>query len=141
MTETVMETRRALGIDPELRTKATVQEGIVVQSGTPADFSCLVEYQPGNGTRYVLVLTRVDVLGRKALECLGIGSTVEPRWLVSLPINRTKGSIVIGAGDLLHYSYIQEKMLPGIVDAAVIAELIGTLCGIDFVPLTEVEIR
>ena len=56
----------------DLRTKPTVQDGIVLQE---KNGSQIIVYEPGNGTRYTLVITPITSFGFtfKARDALGLG--------------------------------------------------------------------
>jgi hypothetical protein len=114
----------------ELRTKATVAEGITKQS--EAEGARFVEYQPGNGTRYVLVLTELGRLGPEACTACGLGregTGVLVSWVNGF---RAPSMVVPSDGGYLAPNYVERKLNSSMADAVVLAELIGTLLGCEF---------
>lgn len=88
--------------------------------------SCKVyEYQPGNGSRYVISFTKIPAAACEKLGCRG-GS-----WLVALPDGAGQGHCAIFAQDgYLSPSYVQEKLhLSSEDDALVLTEFIGRILG------------
>jgi len=114
-------------MNPELRNKPTVADGIVYHKsnhGEPGPHSELVEYQPGNGTRYLLLITSVRTIeGAEAKLGLQYNSVIVTDMLHS----RT---MVLAPEGFLHWQYVKEKMeLRSIPDAVVLAELLGHITG------------
>jgi len=121
-----------------LRATKTVEDGIVIDS--QANAQRLIEYQPGNGTRYVVIFSDLTLLNRQAILALG-GAVTRGQMLVTLatilqyrsalfttvhpnadlrakPLPVTMGEV---------YNKFGTKMGPS--DAAVLAELIGWVLG------------
>lgn len=69
------------------RTKATVEEGIVLQDGHAN--VVIMDYQPGNGTRYELIFTRIPYTPNRAY-ILGEWATRGAVWMVYLKNIQTK---------------------------------------------------
>lgn len=93
---------------------------------TDAISQCKVlEYQPGNGTRYVLMFTKVP-----QAACDGIGAN-KSSWLVSLPDGAHSGHCaVFKEGGWLDPSYVMEKLgfkLSQTDDVLVLTEIIGRI--------------
>lgn len=120
------------------RTKASVKDGIVLRiecpgsEGYPWDRSTtLIQYEPGNGTRYVVLFVSLSDIGPAGKDA--IGGVEDDAWLATLMSHPNKPSMVISKIDFLHWSYAREKF--GSItagDAMVLAELIGTVVGCEF---------
>ena len=106
----------------ELRTKPDVASGILVDEG--AGDVRIVTYEPGNGTRYSVVLTNLGGL-RKADYVLGPGSAT-----LAYVSNHGR-AIVLERGRAIDYHRVQEVMRCSIFDAVVLAELLGHLTGVE----------
>jgi hypothetical protein len=76
----------------ELRTRPTVDAGIVIRSRV--DRTTLIEYQPSNGTRYVLALTDLSGLSKAAKAAMGFNGTSPTLIQVSL-LTGSKGKVVV----------------------------------------------
>lgn len=85
----------------------------------------LVDYCPGNGTRYVLVVTDLTSLDED-LKLLGRDGEKQCHQIAWMNGGAGK-AITIGGHDFLHYSYVRNKFQCSEVDAVVLAELIGYL--------------
>lgn len=129
----------------DIRTKATVEEGIVFNEADSLNYGKvrIVEYQPGNGTRYVLVITRVaePATSPEKRDKLGTGGEVATYLVAKLNAGAGTAMLVGGVKHFLHYSSVQEKLKVGISDAVVLAELIGTLLGMPYMTCEEFEAR
>lgn len=102
----------------ELRTKPDVGSGLLVDERSEG--SRLVSYEPGNETRYSLVLTALSTF-RKARYVLG----TEAATLVY--VSNYGRSMILPEGETIHHHVIQEKMRCSVFDAVVLAELLGHL--------------
>ena len=72
--------------------------------GDPNGNSVLVDWQPGNGTRYVVMFTRVDPLQAKMIGCS------DRAVLVSLIMDYGNcRAWPFGGGGIAHISYVEEK--------------------------------
>lgn len=113
----------------DIRTKTTVQEGIVLDQETGYPYTRVVEYQPGNGTRYVLVITRVatPTSCKEVRNVLGTGDERDTFLVAKLNAGQGTAMLVGGIDHFLHYGLVQEKLRVGISDAVVLAELLGNL--------------
>lgn len=119
--------------NPELRTKLTVEAGIVVDEVFGDDpRSRFIEYQPGNGTRYLVLFLRVNA-GTSASRSMGLGS--DGGWYISFPQGRYRSFVLQPDGFLATY-YVADKMgaVSGSADAIVLAELIGHITDRDHEP-------
>jgi len=105
----------------DLRTKATVQEGIVFDYDTPE--VRFVDYQPGNGTRYWLCIVHTEDYSGDVNKKLGFGDGVG-HIVIDLNSHR---SFVVAEHGFLAASFVQSKLDCGISDAYVLAELLGHL--------------
>ena len=123
-----------------IRTKARVRDGIVLErlldTGTR-----VVEYQPGNGTRYVLVITRLTQPQSTAelRNALGTGDERDTYLVAKLNAGRGTAILVGGVDHFLHYRTVAEKLGVGLSDAVVLAELIGELLGMLHLTCAEFE--
>lgn len=81
----------------------------------------VLEYQPGNGGRYVIMFAKIPVTA-----CEGIGCS-EDSWLVSLPDGVKQGQCaILKSSGYLDPSYVKEKFrLDNNNDALVLTEIIG----------------
>jgi hypothetical protein len=100
----------------ELRTKATVAEGVMFQGGG------VVDYQPGNGTRYVVVSMPIEDPG--AARVLGAPC---PSVLFTFPL--WGKTIILTPGDPVFAWWIGDKLHLGESDATVVTELLAHLLG------------
>ncbi len=88
--------------------------------------SLMVDFQPGNCTRYICTITRLD-LGAHALMCLGFGEQ-EPAGVFQFTWHNARrgGScVVLRNTSYLAPAYLADKLGCGIADAAVLCELIA----------------
>lgn len=120
----------ATGLEGAVRTRATVGECLVADSGWHKGFR-LVDYQPGNGTRYVVAFQRVPFAdsssdsGVAVLERVGLPLEVA---IVSW-IHEGKCMALDLDGGVLHWSYVQEKLRCNEPSAVVLAELFAFVLG------------
>jgi hypothetical protein len=113
----------------DLRTKETVAEGIVFveQIGTvpsaPAHTFCV--YEPGDGTRYAVLLTPLG-WSEKARGKMGVS---EHTWLVSLmndPGSVKSFCVTAAPGGYIHYDRAQKVDL-GLPSSVTLTELLAHL--------------
>jgi len=125
----------------DIRTKSTVEEGIVLDSLDSFHKVRIVEYQPGNGTRYMLVITRVaePASSSELRNALGTGDQRDTYLVAKVNGGFGTAMLVGGVHHLLHYSSVQEKLGVGLSDAVVLAELIGNLLNLKHVTCEEFE--
>ena len=110
----------------ELRTKSVDDSITIIEERGPL---IAIEYQPGNGSRYCLVITKLDPLGDEFLQSIGRqGKTWVLTWLAG-----SKGKSMTFGDGLLHFNYVQEKLDCSRSDAIVIAEIAGQLTKNDYV--------
>lgn len=122
--------------NPELRQKS-IQESIVGKSGRPS--SRVIDYCPGNGTRYLLVISDLGGIEKWGLDLLGRTGRC---YLVSWMNGGVSGRcMTVGSSDFLHYSYVREKLGCSEVDAVVLAEAIAHFCGLTAVSCEQYEAR
>ena len=108
-----------------MRTKE-IQEAIKWIVDDPVPYCKIMEYQPGNGTRYVISFARVPTSACKLLGCQ------ENSWVVSLlGDGALSGSAVFTAKNgFLSPSYVKEKLrLTSYDDSMVLTEIIGLQLG------------
>lgn len=118
----------------DLRTKASVDAG-VTSTDANETYTRAYEYQPGNGTRYVLVVTDLGRLHSFTRDQYGEGEVFLVSW-----VNESGGkSMVFHKNTLLYPTYVMEKLQCGISDAAVIAELLGQKLGVAHLSCEEVQ--
>lgn len=110
----------------DVRTKATVEDGITLHdTAGPAQ---IIDYQPGNGTRYRLSIVDTSELSDDTNVWLGFGRK-NTGWIITY-LNNRGYAMVIGRNDkFLSAHYVQEKLRCGLSDAFVLAELLGKLLG------------
>jgi len=95
---------------------------------TDATSQCKVmEYQPGNGSRYIIMFTRVPLAACEEIGCN------KQSWLVSLPDGAHMGHCaVLKEGGYLDPSYVAEKFSfsqSWSNDVLVLTEIIGRVLG------------
>lgn len=100
----------------EYRTKATVAEGITFQGGG------VVDYQPGNGTRYIVVSTPIEDEG--AARVLG---TQCPSVLFTFP--EWGKSILLPPGETVFTWWVAATLSLRPPDASAVTELLAHLLG------------
>lgn len=93
----------------------------------------LVEYQPGNGTRYKLVVTK---LPPSFSERIGYGGTAYVVNLLTDPGDQR--CVVIADYEYIHHTKM-EALSKSIVDRVVLAELLGHLLGQDSTTLQDMN--
>lgn len=81
--------------------------------------SLAVDWQPGNGTRYALLMVDLGRLANTA-EC--------GDWQITWTTKRM--TMFISNSSFIHYNYVKEKLGCGISDAICIAEAIGHMLGL-----------
>lgn len=110
-----------------IREKKTIKEGILVdKQARLSESSRYIEYAPGNGTLYKLLLIPTD-----ALEIPGAPpQSYHVIWLTAGGSSSSRGFSIGKRGSGMHYSYIEEKLKVGISDAIVIGELLEYLFGL-----------
>jgi hypothetical protein len=118
----------------EVRTKATVEEGIKVRE--ELEGRLFISYAPGNGTAYHLLFTKLNGFCESITDLIGVGPKC---WLVTLLNQEPRLSALISDnGQLLHWSYVGEKLNLETPDAVVVAELIGHITGRPYITGEEV---
>lgn len=108
-----------------IRTRETVEDGIKAREDNGA--TTFVEYQPGNGTRYALVFTRLNEMPATR-RALGAG---EDAVLVTLATD-PKGSraCVFTVGGYIEPYRVEERLTPRrFADAAALCEVIAHVVG------------
>ena len=115
-----------VGLD--VRTKTTIGEGIISRI-TYSIPTTIVEYEPGNGTKYVLSIQNVSP--ETALS-YSVGLCGESGWIVT-HLNNTNAKPMVGSyHGVLFPSYWADKANENLSDAYVIAELVANEFGIKF---------
>lgn len=114
----------------ELRTKATIEEGIqwheATWHGAGNEAVC---YCPGDGTRYVIILTPLVGFSAEIRRNLGVGVEGEP-VLVSLAsdLGNVRG-MVVDRGVFVDYNFVRKHLDTSLSSSIVLAEFIGWLLG------------
>jgi len=121
-----------------LRTKTIDEACLWTETHTgPTTATMFVEYQPGNGTRYPLLFTRLD-LGPNALPNLGFSQIEEAGVvLVSWFNGATARSHAFRDEGFLHWTYVAEKFGTSPSDAKVLAEVIAHFTNREAEPAAE----
>lgn len=126
----------------EVRTKATVEEGIIARQ--EIEGRLFLSYAPGNGSVYLLLFTSLTGLDERNSDLIGIGPKC---WLVTLLNYDPRPSALISDnGQHLNWTYVREKMgrnergrhVLGEPDAIVVTELIGHITGRPYVTSEEI---
>lgn len=100
-----------------VRTRATVAECLLADTGWKDGFR-LVNYQPGNGTKYVVAFQKVSLSHAHSMH-FGVPSEMAiVSWLYE-----QKCMVLSLEVDFLHWSYVQEKLRCSVPTAVVLAEL------------------
>lgn len=81
-----------------------------------------IEYQPGDGTLYALLFTRLDFARVKT-------DTSTRAWMVTLTNFPHSPSVAITPGCFIAPGYVEEKLSLPYASAFVVAEIIARLCG------------
>ena len=104
----------------DLRTKPTVQAGIVL-------LDKVVVYEPGNGTRYTMLITEVSKFGFSdtARDALGLG-TMSGGFVVAWP-HLPYQTLIYTAGSYLAPNWMRNKVGCTLADAVVLCELLAYL--------------
>lgn len=116
----------------DVRRKPSVEEGIVFTNAERLLGSIVVDYQPGNGTRYVLQIVKIDDADTSKL--LGMGGDIG--WTIT-HINgyKTKTWVLPSYKGTIFPEDVVSKMEENAADAYVIAEFIAHFCGLEFAEL------
>ena len=124
----------------DIRTKATVRDGIVLDRLMEGE-TRVVEYQPGNGSRYVLVITKVarPTSTSKLRGALGTGDERDTYLVAKINAGHGAAMLVGGVDHFLHYGTVAEKLKVGLSDGVVLAELLGGLLGLRHLTCAEFE--
>lgn len=85
----------------------------------------MVEYRPRPGAAFCLVLTDLSVMPPQAVASLGRG--LKSPWLVS--VTNFGRSFVVDAGSGASWQSVRQALGCCVVDAVVLAELLGHLLG------------
>lgn len=93
----------------------------------------MLDYQPGNGTRYVCSFTDL----RSAEGALKMFGVPEGGWIFSMPLRNV--SMPVFMHGYLHWHYVSEKLKVCKADAVVLAELIGSIVGVGHSTCEEIE--
>ena len=118
----------------DVRTLPTVEAGIKCkeEKGTCK----FVSYCPGNGTKYDLMFTDLTSFSESTKDLMGVP---EKGWLVTVLNQDPRPSALISDnGQLLHWTYVGEKLGFRTPDAIVVTELIGHITGRSYITGEEV---
>lgn len=106
----------------ELRTKSGVQESIVRLEHN--DHTTFVVYEPGNGTRYRLLLVRMSQFSEEARDVLGLGKT--QGYVLAFPDSHYR-TLTYSAGSYLAPLWFSNRVGCSLADAVVLCELLAHL--------------
>jgi hypothetical protein len=108
----------------DLRTTPTVHDGIKLCERDSS--ACMVVYEPGNGTRYRLVMTRVGsfAFSNRARDVLGLGKGMG--HVVAFPDSHYR-TLTYSDGSYLAPHWLCERVGCTMADAVVLAELLAYL--------------
>lgn len=108
----------------ELRTRPTVHEAVTRTEYGPYDAMAprVVEYQPGNGTRYVMVLTDLPEGSERI--------TGHPSGTVLVHVQNYGRCVTVEPGVELDPGKVRRSLDCSAADAMVLAEAIGHLAGV-----------
>lgn len=112
-----------------LRTKPTIGAGIIYDYS--AANSRIIEYQPGNGTRYRLIFISTIDFPDDVNRHLGFGNG--NGWIISY-LNNDRCILLSAQLGMVHHDYVGQLLQCGISDAYVLAELFGHLLGMNYEP-------
>lgn len=137
-------------LNPNLRTKPSVKASIMSEASSASGTVRVVDYQPGNGTRYVVLfsmLKRNDSddlfrcsLPEGGLSLLGLPESGDDARFVQVTLFGGLGrSMIVGASPIIHWHYVYEKLGVSELDAVVLAELIGFVCQLECVSCEQYE--
>lgn len=115
-------TERERAIVAEIRTRPTVAEGIVSRSAVGRQQ--LVEYQPGNGTRYVLLFTPLDEFANAERAT---GHHYDS-WVVT-DLSTGYRALILDEHSYLDPWTLAEKLDSSLPDAVAIGELCAHVLG------------
>lgn len=108
-----------------LRTKPTVTDGIKLNDTVEGPGVQVYVYEPGNGTRYTVILSPLDNLSRAALETLGCGCGSNNYSVNVVGV----GSMLLTGRGYLSADYVQAKLRCSYADSRVLAEFLACVCG------------
>lgn len=112
----------------DVRTKPTVEAGIVKEIAVSANVM-LYDYQPGNGTRYVIMIMSVENMGMR--RALAFGN--HHGWVVTHINGSEKTSMLLPEYVQVTPDLIDTELgVRNKSDAYVIAEFIADVCGLKF---------
>lgn len=108
------------------RTKATIEDGIVRrwELGDARSNVDLIDYQPGNGTRYVLCFTLISDTSAADYVEPGAQRVYVVSWL------HRGGSLLVARGSFLDWERVAKEFKVSKEDAVVLAEVIGYATGV-----------
>lgn len=115
----------------DLRTKS-IDDSIVLDE--EGDSGRLVEYHPGNGTRYLVLFQCLDGFSKAAHDRIGCGENAVLMTTLTDPSNQR--AVVVHSNSLIHWSRM-ERLTPSLSDQVVLAELAGFVLGCDAVSCEE----
>lgn len=110
-----------------LRTKPTVEEGITHRERLP-DGREVVEYQPGDGSRYLLIISPLDGFSRCTCERMGIGHG-DGVIVTHASDPGDSRSLITHRGATIAYNWLQPKFRTTLASAITLSELVAFLIG------------
>ena len=112
----------------DLRRKATIEEGIVYRERLE-DGREVVEYEPGDGTRYLIIVSPLTGFSDTTCGRVGIGKDQE-NVIVTLANNPgAVKSMVVSRGDFIAYDDVHKSLGFTMASSVTLAEFLGWLLG------------
>ena len=104
------------------RTKATVADGVMREASSEDRRLRVIEYEPGNGSRYVVTFVALGFEYDRAMDSI-VGCQDGSTMVI---INSARRAATFGPSGLLTCLYFQEATdLPNEADAVVLCEMVG----------------
>lgn len=110
----------------ELRTKATIEEGIQWREKRD-DGSEAVCYCPGDGTRYVVIVSPLTGYSDETLENMGLSREWENVIVTLASDPGNARSLITHRGAFIAYDWIKPKLNTTLASSITLAEFLGWL--------------
>jgi len=108
-----------------LRTKSTIEEGITYRERLP-DGREVVEYQPGDGSRYLLIISPLDDFTQCTCDRIGV-SHGDGVIVTHASDPGDPRSLITHRGATIAYSWLRPKFRTTLASAITLAELVAFL--------------
>jgi len=112
----------------ELRTKATIEEGIQWREQND-DGSEVVCYCPGDGTRYVVIVSPIKGYSDETLKKMGLSTKWENVLITLASDPGNAHSLITHRGAFVAYDWLKPKLDVTLASAITLAEFVGWLIG------------